>query len=466
MNPLTTSRRALTYFGESIGSDMSIENCILALDLGTTAFKAAPVAEDSLVGHPTAVRYTLDYDKGAVTCEPNMLYRSALKALQGAAKTAREQGLQANAIGISSQAQTYLALDAAGAAVQPAIIWTDSRATEQAEAAVQEFPDFALTSGFLCPSPLQLLPKVKYFQRSGRAAQRFLLLNEWLIYRLTGEAYGDETNQGMGGFYDIQSRTWSERALRWANVTQENLAWVAPAASISAPLQAAVGRRLGLPEVPVYSCGNDQICAAVGAGLERTGDILCNFGTALVVYAQKDRPVPPRQADQIAGIGPMTSQQTASWFLLGLESECGNVFDWLAKLLYPRGGVQALLTAALTTHIPVGDLPQLVLTGGGQLDLRRLTLDYRREHLARAVVEFYADRFRQLLQEVTAEETAPIRLFASGGLSQNDLWLNFLALRCGRPLIRTASAHMGLVGIARIIQNGSENGTSIRVSDL
>lgn len=445
---------------------MRANNCILALDLGTTAFKAAAVAEDKIVARPTVVRYALDYHDGAVTCPPERLWRSALKALRGAAKTAREQGLPVTAIGISSQAQTYLALDAAGEAVQPAVIWMDSRARRQAISAAKALPDFASISGFPCPSPLQFLPKVRRFRWQGLAAERFLLLNEWLIYRLTGEAYGDETSQGMGGFYDIQARGWSERALTWAGITSEHLAQVAPAASISAPLRPNVRRDLGLSGVPVYSCGNDQSCAAVGAGLEQVGDILCNFGTALVVYAQKDRPVPPCKEDQIAGIGPMSSQQLASWFLLGLEPECGNVFDWLTKLLYPRAGLEELLTAALTTKIPREDLPQLVLTGGGRLDLRSLSLNYRREHLARAALEFYADRFRTLLQDVTAEETGPIRLFASGGLSQNELWLEFMALRCGRPLIRTTCEHPGLVGIARIIMNGRGNGTSIRVSDF
>lgn len=435
--------------------------CILALDLGTTAFKAAPVADDRLVGRPTVVRYALDYQDGAVTCPSERLWLSALKALRGAAKTAREQGLLVTAIGISSQAQTYLALDATDEAVQPAVLWTDDRARRQAISAAKALPDFASTSGFPRPSPLQFLPKVRRFRWQGLAAERFLLLNEWLIYRLTGEAYGDETNQGMGGFYDIQARGWSERALTWAGIASGNLAQVAPAASISAPLRPNVGRALGLPGVPVYSCGNDQSCAAVGAGLERAGDILCNFGTALVVYAQKDRPVPPEKEDQIAGIGPMSTRQQAVWFLLGLEPECGNVFDWLTKLLYPRAGLEELLTAALTTNIPARDLPQLVLTGGGRLDLRGLSLHYRREHLARAALEFYANRFRMLLQEVTAEETAPIRLFAGGGLSQNDLWLQFMALRGGGPLLRTAGEHPGLVGIARIIQNGSGNGTSI-----
>jgi xylulokinase len=452
-----------------------MKNCILALDLGTTSFKAAPVDTQNVYGSPTVVRYSLDYNGGRITCPAPVLWRTALKALRGAARTAREQGLNVLAIGISSQAQTYIALDAAGTPVQPAVLWTDGRATTEAEEAARALPDFALTSGFLRPSPLQFLPKVLYFQRQGLAAQRFLLLNEWLIYRLTGEAYGDETNQGMGGFYDIQTRSWSDDALKLSGLTLENFAQVAPAAAISVPLRPSLSRDLSIPGIPVYSCGNDQSCAAVGAGLEKAGDIFCNFGTALVVYALKNRPVVPRKADQIAGISPdigtpastaTSSREGGSWFLLGLESECGNVLDWLANLLYPRGGVEALLRAALKTDISREDLPQFLLIGGGRLDLHSLSLGCRREHLARAALEFYADRLHELIQDVTAEKAPPYRLFAGGGISQNALWLEFMSRRCGLPLLRTSCEHPGLVGIARIVMNGRDDGTSIRISDF
>src|SRR5207302_6400246 len=109
--------------------------------------------------------------------------------------------------------------------------------------------------------------------RQGGGAKQFLLLNEWLLYRLTGKAYGDETNQGMGGFYSIASRSWSQSAHSLASIGPEHLAQVAPAAGIGALLKPELARALELPSVPVYSCGNDQSCAAVGAGLQNAGDI-------------------------------------------------------------------------------------------------------------------------------------------------------------------------------------------------
>lgn len=427
------------------------QDCILAIDLGTTSFKAAPVNKHQVFGHPTVVRYALDYLDGGVTCPPERYYRALLRALRGAAKTAREQGLTVRGIGISSQAQTYFALDGQGEPVQPAVVWTDDRAKAEAEEAAQALPDFAHTGGFLNPSPLQFLPKVMQFKRLGGEAERFLLLNEWLIYQLTGQAYGDETNQGMSGFYDISRRGWSHPALSLAGIESKNLAKVGPAAAYHACLKPDLARALGLPSVPVYSCGNDQSVAAVGAGLEQAGDILCNFGTALVVYGLRNHPTEPAADAQIAGISPLSATSKPKWFLLGLESECGNVIDWLAKLLYPRGGVQRMLESALHSEFDPSVFPRIASIHGGRLDLTDLNVGSRAEHIARALLEFYAARFGEVLAGVRETNAKPGRLFASGGLSQSDVWLDFLSRRFSLVFRRTEIEHPGLVGVARIV---------------
>lgn len=425
-----------------------LDVCTLALDLGTTAFKAAPVDRSGVRGRVTVVPYTLCYGQaGSVTCDPEQYAQWAFKALRGAARTARELGLAVDAIGLSSQAQTYIPLDEVGQPVQPAVVWTDARTVPEAEAAACALPDFAKTCGLMRPSPLQFLPKVMRFQREGGNACRFLLLNEWIIYRLTGELYGDATNQGMSGFYDITAQDWNKRALALAGITADNLVRVAPAAALSARLTQKACRFLALPAVPVYCCGNDQSCAAIGAGLEEEGDIFCNFGTALVIYALKSQPVEPHSDAQIAGTSPLPSH----WFLLGLESECGNVIEWLAKLLYSRKSVSHMIEEALRLPDTIS-LAEIAMTGGGGLDIRGLSVGIRREELARALLEYYAAQFGALLAGVTAGKR-PRRLFAGGGLSRSAPWLEFLERKYGFPLIQTAGEHPGLGGVAKIVRN-------------
>ena len=424
-------------------------DCLLAIDLGTTAFKAAPVDANGLVAPPVVVRYALDYAEGAVTCPPERYYRTALRALRGAARAAKAAGRTIQGIGISSQAQTFLPLNHTGEPLQDAIVWTDDRAAREAVELAELLPDYGALSGFCQPSPLQFLPKVRYLRQNGLSAGavwKFLLLNEYLIYRLTGEVYGDETNQGMGGFYHIARREWAAAALTAAGITADQLATVAPAAGMRAPLTAQASRALGLEPVPVASCGNDQSCAAAGAGLEVAGDVLCNFGTAMVVYAAKSEWTAPRDGTQIAGIDPLTSR----YFLLSLESECGNVVEWLASLLFPRGGVPGMLKAALAPRVL--PRPELRLTpiGGGQIAVQALSIGCQRVDIARALLEHYADRFRDLLSSVSGFPAETPRLFASGGLSRSPIWLDFLSRKHGLPFQPTAGEHPGLLGIARI----------------
>src|SRR5207237_1171724 len=142
----------------------------------------------------------------------------------------------------------------------------------------------------------------------------YLLLNEWLILRLTGKAFGDTNSQGMGGFWDIGAGAWNERALTLAGINPENLAAVGPAGSRSAPLSRRGQNMTGLGPLPVYSCGNDQSCAAIGAGLEGSSDLFCNFGTALVVYGLSAQYSAPTGENQIGGVAPLSNL----WFLLGV----------------------------------------------------------------------------------------------------------------------------------------------------
>lgn len=421
--------------------------CTLALDLGTTAFKAAAVTPAGVCGGVTVVPYSLEYEAGRrVTCDPRVYVRCAFRALRGAVRSARAADLEVTNIGIASQAQTFVPVGADTVPVAPAIVWTDASASAEAEEAGRSLPDYGERSGFVRPSPLQFLPKVMRYSREGASADRFLLLNEWIVYNLTGACYGDTCLQGMGGFYDIARGNWNDDALQLAGISTDRLAPTFPAAAHSLPLTREATRSLGLKDgVPVYSCGNDQSCAAIGAGLSSDDKLFANFGTALVVYALTDRPSSPTSDDHIAGVSPLRPW----WFRLGVESECGNMLEWLATLLYPRKGIGRMLEDALSEETDTRMLPDAIPAGGGSLDLRGLRVGMGPPELTRALLERYSVRFADLLDGVV--QTRPRRVVAGGGLSRCRAWLRFLSNRHGLEVTAAEVEHPGLVGVARVI---------------
>lgn len=427
--------------------------CILALDLGTTAFKCAAVDAEGVIDEPVTVGYLLDYAGGHVTFPPERYLLLALEALKAAAATAKRANCRVRAIGISSQAQTYIALDAQGQPVQPAVVWTDARAVTEAERVAQAIPDFIRHSGFQQPLAQQFLPKVMHAVRPGGLAAdrvwKFLLLNEYLICHLTGQAYGDEVNQGMGGFFDITRRAWSPAALALAGIESRQLADVAPAAAISQPLRAAYARQLGLAEVPVFSCGNDQSCGAAGAGLTGADDLLCNFGTALVVYAVRATLPAALGAHQIAGIDPLTGR----YFLLGVASECGNIIEWARNAFHAELDFNDMIRYAAALEPAASDdgPPQLQPRGNGRFDLTGLSAGHGPDLVIRGILDYYGRAFAALLAGI-GPQGASGRLVAAGGLSKSEAWLAFLERACAVTFTPAPSEHIGLLGIRNIVQ--------------
>jgi len=537
-------------------------SCILALDLGTSAFKAAPVTPDGLLAEPVGVAYELDTCDGAVTCPPERYYRTAMEALRRAAAAAKAAGRRVEAIGIASQAQTYVALVYDGRPIRDAVVWMDSRAAAEAERANLALPDAPAHCGFRAFSPLQFLPKLMHLHGGAAAresalayrshrpyqsypthrtaaprntaampaaphsptasgpAARYLLLNEYVALRLTGHAFGDETVQGMGGLFHIGRRAWSPEALALAGIFERQLAEIGPAAALSERLLPEIAAALGIGAVRVYQCGNDQACAAAGVDLGEPVGLLCNFGTAMVIYARRDVQPVSLTESQIAGIDPLTG----GWFLLGLENECGNVVDRLAGQLCPGEGIKGLLQIAAQPD-PYTSPPELggrganaelggrganaELAGRGanpELGTRAANQEYkangasleprgtleladttaRHSHLsiahaaiaadhlhlgpliaqyggakiAHAVLHYYRDRFCALVAELREKEAAHGRLISAGGLSRSRAWLEFLFQGLPLTLERAQTEHPALVGIARIVARQSHSDPS------
>jgi sugar (pentulose or hexulose) kinase len=402
--------------------------CVLALDLGTSAFKCGAVSRGALLGEVVELPYALDERDGSVTVDPPERYALlAREALAAAARQARAAGAEVRAVGVCSQAQTFVTVDALGAPAGPALVWLDGGASPEAEELTPLAPDYAARTGFPKPSAQQFLPKVlRETRRADCSRRRFLLLNEFVILRLTGCAYGDTTQQGMGGFYDLSLRRWTDDYLRLAGIETSQLAPVYPAARFAWALSPGLAGELGVTAVPVYSCGNDQCCSAIGAGLtgpdgEGKGTAVCNFGTAMVVYTVTSGQRRELRENQIAGIEPLSG----GYFLLGYESECGN-----------------LMERALREHFSGGSMDGMIRAGGSGV---------------RALLERLSEAFGELLSGL---EISPGRspLIATGGLSRSAAWLDFLEKAHGVQFRKAAHEHASLLGIAEVISKQAGGG--------
>lgn len=428
------------------------KNAIIALDLGTTSFKCALIAEDGVIpGTIISENYSVVRRNGEITFPAEKYFDMVLRLLRGSCSSAFERGIYVDSIGITSQAQTYVAVNRGGEALQDAVVWLDGRAGNEAVAIASVITEFSRHSGFHEPSGQMFLSKIMHLKNNQpdvhSSAWKFLLLNEYVIFKLTGETYGDSSNQGMGGFLDISKRKFSTLALSLAGISEKHLSQIFPPSAAGKPLTNGISEMLGIGNVKVYSCGNDQSCAAAGAGLSGENDILCNFGTAMVVYSLKEKPPEAVLGNQIAGISSLRNY----YFLLGVESECGNILEAIHRDLYPEDKFSFMIIDALKTDLTEPEIKDAIVKI--YPDVRRISSlkeQYPRASVCRALMEIYADILESMLRGILGK-SVPEKVFASGGLSSSEDWLLFLEKQCSLKFSRTTSCHPALDGVYKTI---------------
>ena len=436
---------------------------LLALDVGTSGCRAEVF---SLEG-PSLGRHYREYTistpaPGAAEQDPEQWWA----ALVTCAREARAQAgkpLRLRAVGLSVQGHTWVAVDAAGRALRPALTWLDARAAPQAQRllAAHGASFWGQVAGKL-PGPWHLLPQLLWLRETepevAGAAAKYLFCHDWLLARLTGQPLTDATHAATSLLFDIRSGTWAPDLLAEYGVAPDALSPVATAGTVAGRATADAAAVLGLePDAVVAVGGQDQKCAALAAGLGE-GTATASLGTAVAIEALVSQPCfdPERGA-----IPCFPWLEAGQWVLEAPLTTGGGALRWLRDVLAdgPATTFETLIAAAAA--VPPGAegvrfAPYLAGAGAPYWDpaataaFTGLTLRSGRGHLVRAVLEGVARDIRANLDCMAALGCRLERLRLFGGGTRSDLWPRIIAEECDRPVEVCVDAEAAVHGAAML----------------
>jgi len=416
--------------------------CIAAFDIGTTAVKAV------LVDHRGRVITSLSQDIPTLFTEDHKeqdplvwwcafcdLSRQMLAAYPGAAVTG---------IVMSGQMQDVIPVNAAFEPVCPAILYSDGRAREEAQALLDQLGEkkiFAIT-GNHCDGSLSL-PKIMWLKKHEPAVYRqtaaFLISSkDYVIARLTGVFAGDHTACSTACAMDIGSKAWSTEMLAAAGVDREKMPRLfAPHEKVGAVLAQASRETGYLQGTPVYAGVGDAGATTLASGIIREGQYNINLGTSGWVATISETPI--RTAGGLFNLAAMSRGKVINVvpFL-----NAGNVHRWVCRLFsdseepdYEK--VRQLLANSVPGSHGVFALPYLlgerfpVLDPNVQGAFLGLTPETTQADLCRAMLEGVAFSIRQGMETI-GETPAQISIIGGGG--RVSAWCQILADVIGRPV--------------------------------
>lgn len=261
----------------------------LGFDLGTSYFKVGAFGADgALLGLGRIATPTESSREGIFEIPAPRLWAALRAATADALRRAKATASDVAGISYSSQANTFLLLDAKGEALTPLVVWTDKRAAPL-DPELDSFGKsdaFLRTAGFAGLAPGFAVAKWKWFQRQEPAlwsrAARVMTVAEYFTWSLTGETCGDASTAALTGAWDVARGEWWNDALARYGVARTQLSAPGrPGASVGKTTVRAT-ELLGLAGGVPFAVGAlDHYAGAIGAGIGRFGDVSISIGTVL-----------------------------------------------------------------------------------------------------------------------------------------------------------------------------------------
>ena len=417
---------------------------LLSVDLGTTGCKTALYSTEGVLRGSCTVEYPLIHlGPGCVEQDAELWWRLTVETIQGAIHRSGIDPGTVEAVGVSTQGISFVPIDESGQVLRNAINWLDTRATDEAaeiEGKVGADTLFRVTGKR--PSAAYVLPKLMWLRAHEphvyRETHKFLMAHDYLVFRCCGATVTDYSMAGGSALLDVGRLDWSEDLLATFDLDRGKLPDLAWAGTIAGRLNDDVARVLGLaPGIPVVVGGQDQKCAALGAGI-RSGVATVSLGTASAISALVDRPV----LDAGERIPTFPFVVPGFWDLEGVVSTAGAALKWLNTMLFP-GKSYSSLDALAEQSAPgahgVRFYPHLTgatsplwktKTRGAFLGL---TLGSDAGDIVRSVLEGVAYQIRANL-DVIESLTSVRELILFGGGARSQLWAEIIAAIAAKPV--------------------------------
>jgi len=411
---------------------------VIGVDLGTSAVKTLLMDRNGKIAAEATRSYPLFHDRPSWSEQkPEDWVTATIEAMKEVASAA---GIDASAIeGISFSGQMHglVLLNANGEVVRPAILWNDTRTTEQCREIEQVLGDTLLSvtrnpalEGFT-------LPKILWVRQHEKElfdqATIFVLPKDYVRYRLTGELHMDYSDAAGTLMLDVANKKWSKEVLSAFNLPESFCPPLVESHGLVGTLLPEVASQTGLSaETKVFAGGADNACGAIGAGILSEGLTLSSIGTSGVILSYEN----DKTKDFGGKVHFFNHGKEDSFYAMGVTLAAGYSLSWFKKTFAPNESFDEMLAGIENVKPGSNGLlftPYLVgeRTPHADPNIRASFIGvdgtHERIHFARAVMEGITfslnesvDMFRQAGKTVD-------KVVSIGGGAQNPTWLQMQA---------------------------------------
>lgn len=446
------------------------EQCVLAIDLGTSHVKAAVIDRDGAIrGKGRRALEAIRLPDGGAEQDPAAVWTAVEGAATEAVRTADTPPDAVRAILCSAQYSSIVPVDRDGTPLMNLIVWMDTRGGIYNLGLYGEHPDAVehwLDVHGCPPVPtgndsLAHMLWIKHerpdvYERT----HAFLEPMDFVSAKLTGRTTANQCTTFMMLLTDNRApdeTRYDPDLVRYSGLDEAKLPELVPVGADVGPLRPEAAAALGLPaDVRVLSGVNDSQAGSVGTATFQGDHAGVCVGTTSVLLAHVDF----KRTDFEHGVLTMPSPIPGRYLVMGENGIGGKALDhFFDHVVFASDQLGALdgtdryaALGRVVAEAPPGAhsllfLPWLngsgapVYNGNARGGFLNMSLDTTRADMARAVLEGVAFNLRWLADPVQEFVGRPFShyVFAGGG-AESDAWAQILADVLRAPVHQLADA--------------------------
>ncbi|GAB2913358.1 xylulokinase [Paraburkholderia jirisanensis] len=445
-----------------------MESFVASIDVGTTSLKAALLSRHGTLLHPqTAALKTWSNIDGTVEQQPEQWY-SLLADITREWWRRGVDPASIQMIAMTGQMQNLIAVGRDGTPLGHALLYSDVRASAQADSVNLRFGKEALLSALGNPVTAgSLLPKLiflrlRYPDLFKEAHKVLFGAKDYLIHVLCGESVCDPTTASTTGLLLLRDRVWADELLEAYGFAQDLMPRLCEpeetVGGVSDSASAVTGFVAGTPVI----CGvGDAAATALGVGPADMAEPYLYVGTTGWL-AQRIR-ASDLGCPAANTVFTLCSSQPDAMIRIAPVLNAGNVLAWALTLVGhvtdddPTHFFEVLETeaakcddAGALTFVPYVSperCPVETLTPHGAFI--GISAQTTRAQMLRAVFDGVAQSLRWCGSLLNIEPGGD--MIAIGGGTRSKILMQTIADACGKTLhLRPHSDMLAAVGVASI----------------
>ncbi len=439
---------------------------VIGIDLGTSAVKILLVNQNGEVCHEVSKSYPLIQEKSGYS-EQNP-EEWVEKTAQGLAELVQKfQGNAEDIEGISFSGQMHglVLLDEEHQVLRNAILWNDTRTTEQCRQINEivgterllEITKNPALEGFTLP---KLLWVKQYEPEVFEKASVFMLPKDYLRYRMTGEIHSEYSDAAGTLLLNVSKKTWSTEICELVGIKSELCPPLVESHQLVGTITSDFANRTGLSEsVKVFAGGADNACGAIGSGILSEGRTLCSIGTSGVVLSYEER----NDQDFQGKVHYFNHGEENSFYTMGVTLAAGYSLSWFKDTFAEKEEFVQLLQGV--DQVPVGAngllfTPYLVGERTPHADsvirgsFIGMDASHKRHEFVRAVLEGITFSLNESIEIFRENGKTIDTIISIGGGAKNEAWLQMQADIFNANIVKLSSEQGPGMGAAMLAAFG------------